>query len=200
MTGDSLVSTVVIAVLVLWTGATVLNSIPGLFSPKRHSVQSLFTFVPKWHLFAPDPNQHDYLLFYRLRDKNGSIRPWQDVFGTGYDPGLIGAFWNPGYYEYKAFFRIVNELLVSIEDDAIEADSAAINPSGKRRELAETDSDELLVEGDLELSLKYLTLLNLVVERCPSEQGDALQFSIARSSRRDAVEPVYVSPFHEIEE
>lgn len=194
------VSTVVIAVLVLWTGATVLNSIPGLFSPRRRSVKSLFTFVPKWHLFAPRPNQHDYLLFYRIRDDDGSVRPWEDVFGTGYDPGLIGAFWNPGYYEYKAFFRTVNELLVSLEDDAIEADSAAINPSGKRSGLAEADSDQLLVEGDLELSLKYLTLLHLVAERYASNQSDAVQFSIARSSRKDAVEPVYVSPFHEIEE
>jgi hypothetical protein len=116
---------------VLWFLLSVLVLVPGLRPYIRG--RDIFSFVPEWKFFAPNPAQGDYLLLYRDELADGTVTPWTEV-RLAQARRWWNVIWNPGKRANKALFDAVVEA----------SQEAVLRP-------------EILVT-----SIPYLTLLNYI--------------------------------------
>jgi hypothetical protein len=69
----------------------------------------IFSLVPEWKFFAPNPAQGDYILLYRDQLANGSITQWTEV-SLAQKRRWWNVVWNPGKRANKALFDAVVEV------------------------------------------------------------------------------------------
>ncbi|WP_284756239.1 hypothetical protein [Arthrobacter sp. efr-133-R2A-120] len=69
-----------------------------------------FSLIPNWRFFAPDPAGHDYHLFYRLVDQEGTATSWHLLeIVAARNP--FQTLWFPGRRDEKAAFDLASDLL-----------------------------------------------------------------------------------------
>lgn len=135
----------------------------------------IFSLVPRWTFFAPNPGRHDSHLVYRDRQSDGRLTTWTEI-PTIPERSWLSAFWNPDKREKKALH------------DAITA---------MQRWPKATPEDQSVM-----LSLPYLLVLNYVVNRVDRGSGAVMrQFAIARTSGfhdQGPPAPIVRSAFHRL--
>lgn len=162
MSGDGLISQMETytsylgwLILGLWLLASVINQFRFRWwsSVARFDV---FSLVPRWTFFAPNPGRHDYHVVYREWTAESSGE-WSEVPAPEIDLKLRW-FWNPHRYPSKGI-----------------SDVTAALASNVRR------SYDIPVA--VTLSAPYISLLHLVMAQ-PSagESGDRRQFAIVRTN------------------
>lgn len=178
---------VVIVVLSLWLVATLINA-------KRSGKEWMTgvlgrgsTLVPNWNFFSPHPGQHDYYFLYRDKRVDGSITPWREIPKFQESPGRLGFLWNPFMTQNKALFDLASYLNKQVEE--------------KNDRLANAEEGLQSIEiGSLQVSVLYLSLLNLVDSQDHPEYSTATQFVIMRHSVvNDERHPMFVSNFHSLD-
>ena len=143
-------TTLVIAGLFgLWLLVTVVTQFRGRVSDRlrRHDV---FSLLPRWTFFAPNPGVLDYHLLVRDRHHDGSLSAFREIDLRG-ERSLLGALWNPEKRNQKMLSDVVGTL------------------PGLRQELS---------EKGMKTTLPYIAILSHVcnVERSPL--AEARQFAI----------------------
>lgn len=208
-------------VLVLWFVASVLNQLEatGYASAKRLALLlksvDLFSLIPTWNFFAPNPGTNDYHLLYRERLDAGGYGVWREV-SFPKQSGLLKLVWNPRKRRAKVLSDVVISLgsavaearLKALErlaprDDAdTQAGTRGQDASDRRGEyeasLARLISEEL---QPLRLSIPYLIVLNYLNGLPHSPFSHSIQFLFAQTAGFDIhAEPeiLYVSEPHEL--
>lgn len=133
-------------VLVIWFILSAIRYFP--FAKDKIAVFDGLSLIPTWNFFAPEPNQTDYYLYYRVFSDHSSS-PWRTV-GFGAERAWFGFIWNPYRRNRKAFFDL-SQMLVTKD---------------------EPDTNAIL------FSVPYLLMLNYVSSLCLHDLGDKVQFTI----------------------
>lgn len=135
-------------ILILWFVFSILKYFPGI---KDWIIRcDVFYLIPTWNFFAPEPNQTDYYLYYRVFS-DSLESPWRLVsFGAKRE--WYGFIWNPYRRHRKALFDLCQLLITT--------------PS--------------IQENDKIYSMSYLLLLNHVSGLCINEMADSIQFAIGQ--------------------
>jgi hypothetical protein len=115
-------------------------------------VWDIFSLVPEWKFFAPNPAQGDYILLYRDQLADGTVTPWTEV-ALAQKRRWWNAAWNPGKRANKALFDAMVEV----------SSEASLYP-------------EILVG-----SVAYLTLLNYISSLGRFARPSFTQFMILHS-------------------
>ncbi|MFB1064329.1 hypothetical protein [Natrinema sp. H-ect4] len=188
MNVEMMLSGFVIGVLILWLGATVVNSFkPGSKFLVQHC-GLLAQLVPKWNFFSPHPGRYDYHVLYRDRTAGDTATEWQRVSDFSRTSGVLGWVWNPDIYRYKALFDVVQELQIAVEEKQ--------SRDGTDQEVPTLEPMPL---DEIQMSLSYIALLNYVTHQRHSELSETTQFTIMKHSREiEQYEPVFVSGYHSI--
>ncbi|WP_339103260.1 hypothetical protein [Haloterrigena salinisoli] len=176
----------------MWTVATVINGFEG---GKKWLSQYLgigSRLVPQWSFFAPEPGQHDFHLFYRDRYVDGSVSSWNEISDVTTARSPTDWIWNPYYYRAKIVFDVTQPLVVSLND---RTPDKIVTVDDEEVSAKEIEQVEL---GELQLSHRYLTLLDYVSSRDRSDLSTERQFMIMRHSRTTEYETLFVSHFHEL--
>ncbi len=138
--------------------------------------RDLFSLIPRWNFFAPNPSMQDFHLLYRDRYPDGSVGRWSEPPRMKPNP-IVSAFWNPGRRYNKALFDVTQHLLRASE-------TLASSPLR------------------LQLTLPYVVLLNYVSGFPRWDGAIETQFLLMTSYGRqspDKPTPVFVSALHQIE-
>jgi hypothetical protein len=77
-------------------------------------VLDIFSMVPRWTFFAPNPGQSDYHLLYRDIWLNGNTSNWKEV-NIGYSDNYTTILWNPLKRKSKAIHDIFSQVIVEIK-------------------------------------------------------------------------------------
>ncbi|MFE6165691.1 hypothetical protein ACFQ7F_43085 [Streptomyces sp. NPDC056486] len=75
--------------------------------------RDVFSLVPNWKFFAPNPATHDYHYLYRTLDENRQTSPWVEL-DLITNRKAIQAFWFSSRRREKAVFDICSAILKSI--------------------------------------------------------------------------------------
>lgn len=134
----------------LWFLLCLLVLVPRLRPHIR--LWDIFSLVPEWKFFAPNPAQGDYVLLYRDQLADGTITPWTEV-ALAQNRHWWNVLWNPGKRANKALF------------DAI----------------VEVSSEATHHPGALAGTVSYLTLLNYVSSLARFSPPAFTQFMILHS-------------------
>ncbi|WP_442587521.1 hypothetical protein ACSBL2_15860 [Pedobacter sp. AW31-3R] len=129
----------------------------------------VLSLIPTWNFFAPEPNQTDYYLYYRVFSAHADS-PWRLV-SFGAKRKWYGFIWNPYRRDRKSFFDIC-QLLIG-------------TPVSEKNEVVYT--------------LPYLLLLNHVSTLCKAEIGDTVQFAISMvipSQNKEELSTAFISMQH----
>ncbi|MGA5318238.1 hypothetical protein ACPCTK_29630 [Streptomyces pseudogriseolus] len=80
---------------------------------ERAREKDLFSLVPNWKFFAPNPATHDYHYLYRTLDENRTTSPWieLDLIQTR---KMSQAFWFSSRRTEKAVFDICTAIIKNI--------------------------------------------------------------------------------------
>lgn len=97
----------VVGCFLLWFLLSVLVLVPKLRTWIR--LWDLFTLVPEWRFFAPNPVQGDYYLLYRDQLADGTVTGWSEV-RLGQKRRWWNVAWNPGKRASKALVDAIVEL------------------------------------------------------------------------------------------
>ena len=149
--------------------ATVASQHPNPAFNAIKSKDTLSVLIPNWRFFAPEPAQHDYDVYYRVR-AGGRDSEWLQVHAI--TPRRVAQlWWFPQRRAEKGLFDMVSELITSM--------SSGI---------------DVVMRGT-----PYRMLREVIRHRVVAEHPDAdeLQFSIVRHGGYDEqvpVEVVFVSP------
>nr|WP_155073459.1 hypothetical protein [Streptomyces taklimakanensis] len=99
------------------TGAALLVATLAAQHPspafERAREKDLFSLVPNWKFFAPNPATHDYHYLYRTLDENRETSPWIEL-ELIQKRRMIQAFWFSSRRTEKAVFDICSAMLKSI--------------------------------------------------------------------------------------
>src|SRR5215203_3964049 len=94
----TVLSLVIIGLLGLWLLATVVQALPfgAKVWRKLRMPTILFSFIPRWSFFAPNPGTYDHFLLCWYQFEGGAVGVWRHL--TDFDgPRTIRApLWNPG--------------------------------------------------------------------------------------------------------
>ena len=91
----------------LWFLLCLLVLLPRLRPTIR--LLDIFSLVPEWKFFAPNPAQGDYILLYRDQLADGSVTPWTEV-ALAQTRRSWNVIWNPGKRANKALFDAITEV------------------------------------------------------------------------------------------
>ncbi|MEV6776102.1 hypothetical protein [Streptomyces syringium] len=80
---------------------------------ERGREKDLFSLVPNWKFFAPNPATHDYHYLYRTLDENRETSPWIEL-DLIQDRRMIQAFWFSSRRTEKAVFDICSAIIKNI--------------------------------------------------------------------------------------
>lgn len=132
---------------------------------------TMSALFPNWRFFAPEPAQHDYDVFYRVRDADGTDTEWIRLHEIS-TRRLSQFVWFPERRPEKGLFDIVSEMMTTM--------SAGV--------------DRLMA------SPPYAMLRSYVAHHLATgaDEADGFQFSIVRHAGYDEtedVEIVFVSPY-----
>ncbi len=208
-------------VFALWFGASVLNQLEatGYAPAKRLALLvkslDLFSLIPTWNFFAPNPGTNDYHLLYRERLDAGGYGVWREV-PFPKQSGLLKAVWNPR----KRRAKVLSDVVISLGSAVAEARLTALGrlapradadtgagsrgqDAGDRRRDYEARLSRLISEElrPLKLSIPYLIVLNYLNGLPHSPFSDSIQFLFAQTAGFDPhAEPeiLYVSEPHEL--
>lgn len=175
--------TVVTAVFVGVLGVWFAVSVAAQFRDERFEKLrrfDVFGLVPLFTFFAPNPGHSDQHLLYRDRSASGAVGEWVEI-------PLVDArrwysvVWGPDKREKKILADAINSLMTSVE----------------RQSRSGVDATDL--QYYLMLSVPYLTLLNVVVQRPAAPDVTHRQFVVAETFGLAAprkLVPLFSSPFH----
>ena len=175
----------------------------------------LFSLIPTWNFFAPNPGTNDYHLLYRERLDTGEYGVWMEI-PFPKQSGLLKLVWNPR----KRRAKVLSDIVISLGTAVAEARLAALErfaprdhaearagkggpDAGARRGEYEALLSRLISEElqPIKLSIPYLIVLNYLSQLPHSPFSHAIQFLFAQTAGFDPhVEPeiLYVSEPHEI--
>jgi hypothetical protein len=210
-----------VLVFALWFGVSVLNQLEATGYPAARRIAlvvkslDLFSLIPTWNFFAPNPGTNDYHLLYRERLDDGAYGVWREV-PFPKQSGLLKLVWNPR----KRRAKVLSDVVVSLGSAVAEARQTALEQLGPwgdedarvvereglardRRREYETELARLIAEElePLKLSIPYLIVLNYLSGLAHSPFSHSIQFLFAQTAGFDPrAEPeiLYVSEPHEL--
>lgn len=162
-------SIILAGVLLLWFILSILKYFP--FAKAWIVENDTLSLIPTWNFFAPEPNQADYYLYYRVFSDYTESH-WRMV-SFGVKRQWYGFIWNPYRRDRKSFFDIC-QLLIG-------------TPVTEKNEVVYT--------------MPYLLLLNHVSTLCKAELGDTVQFAITMiipSQMNQELSTVFISQSHQL--
>lgn len=77
---------------------------------KRLRALDLFSWLPSYNFFAPNPGVHDFHLLYRDRLPQGGVTGWRELPLTR-GRGWLDCLWNPGRRCKKALYDAAGDML-----------------------------------------------------------------------------------------
>lgn len=80
---------------------------------ERAREKDLFSLVPNWKFFAPNPATHDYHYLYRTLDESHETSPWIEL-DLIQNRRMIQAFWFSSRRTEKAVFDICTAIIKNI--------------------------------------------------------------------------------------
>ncbi|EHM28124.1 MULTISPECIES: hypothetical protein [Streptomyces] len=80
---------------------------------ERGRNKDLFSLVPNWKFFAPNPATHDYHYLYRTLDENRETSPWVEL-DLIENRRMIQAIWFSSRRTEKAVFDICSAIIKNI--------------------------------------------------------------------------------------
>ena len=95
--------------LTIWFLLSAINQLFHGRAIKKIKARDLFSLIPIWTFFAPNPGTTDYHLLYRDRSIDGSLSPWREMEGP--QAGAGKALWNP----HKRVRKSVHDMCTSLE-------------------------------------------------------------------------------------
>jgi len=210
-----------VLVFALWFGVSVLNQLEATGYPAARRVAllvkslDLFSLIPTWNFFAPNPGTNDYHLLYRERLDDGAYGVWREA-PFPKQSGPLKLVWNPR----KRRAKVLSDVVVSLGSGVAEARRTALERLGPwsdgeaaavegeslahdRRREYETELTRLIAEelDPLKLSIPYLIVLNYLSGLVHSPFSHSIQFLFAQTAGFDPrAEPeiLYVSEPHEL--
>lgn len=67
----------------------------------------VFSIIPSWNFFAPNPGTTDYHLLYRDKLESGELSVWREI-PIDKEPSLLRAVWNPRKRKSKVLSDVVS--------------------------------------------------------------------------------------------
>ncbi|MCX4670644.1 hypothetical protein OG453_28795 [Streptomyces sp. NBC_01381] len=140
----------------------------------RVRAKDLFSFVPNWKFFAPNPATHDFHYVYRTLDHTGGTSEWSEI--DMIEPRkMYQAFWFATRRPEKSVF----DLCTAILQQATQAGATEVQKTSSYRVLAE-----------------------FIRKTIRDQQGDTnvkgFQFAVVRAAGHDTSEdpePLFISPY-----
>lgn len=133
----------------------------------------LFSLIPYWSFFAPNPGTTDYHLLYRDKVDSNTGSYWKE-YKLSSNRSLVGAVWNPKKRTKKVLSDAVSSLITLSKD---------------------------LKDNEYKTTLPYIALLNFIASIPRGNTATATQFMIMESyghftERKPVV--IFRSEFHKI--
>ncbi|MCS0600552.1 hypothetical protein NX794_04795 [Streptomyces sp. LP11] len=164
--------------LARWVGAGMLVTTLAAQHPHlvfdRARTRDLFSMVPNWKFFAPNPAVHDFHYTYRTLDLDGETSEWREIEMIA-SRKLYQAFWFASRRPEKAVFDICTAILQEAQKGGI-------------RQAQTLSSYHLLVEF----------IRRTVREKQGEEAVKGFQFAVVRAAghdRGEQPETLFVSPY-----
>jgi hypothetical protein len=158
------------ALFALWLLVTAVCQLQGRI-PDALRRLDVFSLIPRWTFFAPNPGVLDYHLLVRDRHVDGSLSAFREV-RLGARRSLLGALWNPDKRNQKMLSDAVHSLPIL------------------RQELS---------EKGMKTTLPYIAILNRVCAGQPPPLTVARQFAIVATGGSSPItEPhvLFLSELH----
>ena len=142
-------TTAIIVVFAVWLLLTCLGQKEG---PVNDAIRrwDVFSLLPRWTFFAPNPGTSDHHLLYRDRIDEDTYTHWREI-PLCESRSFLGAFWNPGKRNKKALTDSTSNLLMIT----------------RKMEL-----------WGLKTTLPYIALMNYVSSIPRSHMSEATQFMV----------------------
>lgn len=136
--------------------------------------RDLFSFVPNWKFFAPNPATHDFHYVYRTLDHADGTSEWSEI--DMIEPRrMYQAFWFATRRPEKSVF----DLCTAILQQATKSGATEVQKTSSYRVLAEF-------------------IRKTVRERQGAEHVKGFQFAVVRAAGHDTSEdpePLFISPY-----
>jgi len=113
----------------------------------------IFSLLPRWSFFAPNPGVTDYHLLYRDKDQENECGRWYE-YAIASKRTLVGAVWNPRKRTKKALADTVQTLIRSSKE---------------------------MTPAQYKTSICYIALVNFISSLPRNEESKATQFMIMES-------------------
>lgn len=81
----------------------------------RVRVRDVFSLLPNWRFFAPNPATSDYHFLYRTVDADGTASPWHDASGIE-EREPLHILWFPTRRADKAVFDACQDIMPALEE------------------------------------------------------------------------------------
>ncbi|HMK16858.1 MAG TPA: hypothetical protein VK492_01555 [Chitinophagaceae bacterium] len=175
---NNIFSWLVIAFLTAWLLISIFNQHRKwrrIFSAVTN--RDIFSLVPLWTFFAPNPGRTDLYLLYRDRDSDGTISNWREIRSS---------FRNTWFVQWSPLRRIQKGIVDLAPNFTIDKIVELKQPVTKRHVLG----------------FPYLLLLNYVCSKPADFSAEMRQFAIARTDghgTEDSPDVIFLSAFHKIE-
>ena len=170
-------STVVILFFAVWLIVSALNQHPRTRRLVNAVVdRDIFSLVPIWTFFAPNPGCTDLHLLYRDRDVEGETTDWREVVFSGRRSALD--LWNP--------YRRISKGVIDVAPDLTRGTPYAARNAVDKKKV---------------LGFPYLLLLNYVCMQPADFRAEMRQFAVARTNgfgTEGEPEVIFLSAFHRI--
>lgn len=166
---DLIISIFFVSTLAIWYILSIVRYMPNC-EEWITKIDTLF-LIPQWKFFAPNPNETDYFLYYRIFIGD-QISPWR-IVTFGKERKWFAFFWNPYRRNRKAFFDLCQSLFLHKESS----------------------------KNSILFSLPYLLILNYITSLDIFQLGDNIQFAIAGnnpSTNPQELELGFISDLHKI--
>jgi hypothetical protein len=170
-------SVLVILLFVAWMIVSALNQHPRTRRFVLYLVnRDIFSLIPIWTFFAPNPGCTDLHLLYRDRDAEGGTTDWREIVVSGRDSWLD--LWNP--------HRRISKGVTDVGPDLTHGTDYVPRNSVDKKKV---------------LGFPYLLLLNYVCSQPADFRAEMRQFALARTGgfgTEGSPEVVFLSAFHRI--
>ena len=148
-----LIPTIIIGlILLIWFLVSAVCQYQNQITAKLRSFD-VFSLIPCWTFFAPNPGTSDYHLLYRDRYEDGAFTSFKEVSLIS-RISIVGAIWNPEKRNQKILSDAVRSLAMLVSDLNI---------------------------NEIQVTIPYLLILNHITNLERSDNVDVTQFVIAIS-------------------